>query len=262
MNTFLYVILAIIGTIFGSFFTLAVYRIPRKENIIYVRSHCTSCNHRLEFWDLIPVLSYIFLGGKCRYCKEPIKPRYILLELLSGVVFVLLAFAMNISVTSTIIDFVIYACTALIVCVLCITMGIGRNINISVVLFGIMIRTIYLVFFDRNSFIESFFETSIFMIVSLIALAIIKNIFSKNEEILQKYSHAFGTILLFGLLIYIFGLEIAAIVILLGIIIETISRYIFKANTNYIMYICLVSIFALVLMSNSNIYEYVTTLLR
>ena len=91
MEIIIYIAIAITGVVFGSFFTLAVYRIPRKENIVYVRSHCTTCGHRLNFWDLIPVFSYIFLGGKCRYCGEKIRIRYLLLEVFSGIVFLTLA---------------------------------------------------------------------------------------------------------------------------------------------------------------------------
>lgn len=77
----------VIGTLFGSFFTLATYRIPRKQDIMVKRSYCTSCKHDLGFFDLIPVLSYIFLGGKCRYCKEKISIRYALFEIFNGVFF-------------------------------------------------------------------------------------------------------------------------------------------------------------------------------
>lgn len=79
----------IIGTLFGSFFTLATYRLPRKQDIFVKRSYCTSCKHNLGFFDLIPVLSYTFLGGKCRYCKEKISIRYPLFELFNGVFFLL-----------------------------------------------------------------------------------------------------------------------------------------------------------------------------
>ena len=65
----------IIGATLGSFYTLAVYRIPLNKDITHERSFCPNCNHRLEFLDLIPILSYIFLGGKCRYCHEKIRPR-------------------------------------------------------------------------------------------------------------------------------------------------------------------------------------------
>jgi prepilin signal peptidase PulO-like enzyme (type II secretory pathway) len=80
----------IIGTLFGSFFSLAIYRIPRKQDIVYTRSYCPNCKHRLEFFDLIPILSYIFHFGKCKYCKDKISIRYFLLELCNGVLFVIL----------------------------------------------------------------------------------------------------------------------------------------------------------------------------
>lgn len=79
----------VIGTLFGSFFTLATYRIPRKQDIMVKRSYCTSCKHNLSFFDLIPVLSYVFLGGKCRYCKEKISIRYPLFEIANGLFFLL-----------------------------------------------------------------------------------------------------------------------------------------------------------------------------
>ena len=64
MSLILYGIIFIIGAFFGSFFTLAVYRMPIKQSIINGRSYCPKCNHRLEFFDLIPVLSYIFIKGR------------------------------------------------------------------------------------------------------------------------------------------------------------------------------------------------------
>ena len=91
METFLIVYIAInfyiIGTLFGSFLTLATYRIPRGQDILVKRSYCPNCKHNLEFFDLIPVLSYIFHGGKCKYCKEKISVRYIIFEIVNGLVF-------------------------------------------------------------------------------------------------------------------------------------------------------------------------------
>ena len=77
-----YIIVYIIGVLIGSFLTLAIYRIPKKENITHTRSYCPHCNHRLNFLDLIPIISYIILKGKCRYCNEKIGYRYIKIELL------------------------------------------------------------------------------------------------------------------------------------------------------------------------------------
>lgn len=90
LNIFIICCMFVIGTLFGSFFSLAIYRIPRKQDIVHTRSYCPNCKHRLEFFDLIPVLSYIFHFGKCRYCKEKISIRYFLLEIGNGLFFVLL----------------------------------------------------------------------------------------------------------------------------------------------------------------------------
>lgn len=91
-----YILMFCIGTLFGSFFTLTVHRIPLHQDITHKRSYCPNCNHKLGFWDMIPVLSYIFLGGKCRYCKKRIRARYICLEILTGIVFLLFAMSLNI----------------------------------------------------------------------------------------------------------------------------------------------------------------------
>lgn len=98
IEIFLAIIYFIIGTLLGSFCTLAVYRIPLKEDITHKRSFCPNCNHRLEFLDLIPVWSYVFLKGKCRYCNKKIRPRYLVLEVLSGISFLIYGLSLNIDI--------------------------------------------------------------------------------------------------------------------------------------------------------------------
>ena len=98
MNILFYAIIFAIGITFGSFYTLAVYRIPKGEDIIHTHSYCPKCNHKLNLFDLIPIFSYIFLGGKCRYCKCKIRPRYLILETISGLFFVIIAYLMKLSI--------------------------------------------------------------------------------------------------------------------------------------------------------------------
>ena len=74
----------ILGLISGSFLNVLIYRIPRGESIVLPPSHCPNCNHRLGILDLFPVLSYLGLQGRCRYCKTPISWRYPLVEVLTG----------------------------------------------------------------------------------------------------------------------------------------------------------------------------------
>jgi len=73
------------GLIFGSFITALSYRLPRGQSMIKPRSSCPSCNTVLGVRDLVPVFSWIFSGGKCRYCGTLIGRRYLLIELLSGI---------------------------------------------------------------------------------------------------------------------------------------------------------------------------------
>ncbi|ADQ05144.1 Prepilin peptidase [Caldicellulosiruptor owensensis OL] len=68
----------------GSFLNVCIYRIPRGESIVFPPSHCPNCNKKLKWCDLIPVLSYIFLKGKCRYCGHKISIRYPIVETLTA----------------------------------------------------------------------------------------------------------------------------------------------------------------------------------
>lgn len=73
----------------GSFYNVVGLRIPKGMSIVAPRSHCTSCKQTLTGIDLIPVLSYVFSKGRCRYCKQAVSPIYPLFELLTAVLFVL-----------------------------------------------------------------------------------------------------------------------------------------------------------------------------
>lgn len=79
----------IYGLIFGSFYNVVGLRVPKGESIVSPPSHCTVCDRRLTFLDLVPVFSYLFLRGKCRGCGTKISFVYPLMELITGVLFAL-----------------------------------------------------------------------------------------------------------------------------------------------------------------------------
>ncbi len=85
-----YVLVFLVGMITGSFLNVCIYRIPREESIVFPPSHCTSCGKVLKPIELVPILSFIFLRGKCRYCGAKISIRYPLIEILTAVIFALL----------------------------------------------------------------------------------------------------------------------------------------------------------------------------
>ena len=79
--------LFIIGLFFGSFYNVVALRRVKNESIVFPASHCVNCNHKLAFYELIPVFSYLFLKGKCKKCKKKISFQYPLIELLTGILF-------------------------------------------------------------------------------------------------------------------------------------------------------------------------------
>jgi leader peptidase (prepilin peptidase)/N-methyltransferase len=76
-----------IGLAFGSFLNVCIYRLPRDLSVVRPASACPECHHSIAFYDNIPVLSWILLGGRCRQCRGRITPRYMLVELLTGALF-------------------------------------------------------------------------------------------------------------------------------------------------------------------------------
>lgn len=82
----------VFGLAFGSFANVVIWRLPRKESLAYPSSHCTQCNHELKSYDNIPLISYLVLGGKCRYCKTPISVRYPIIELMSALLWAVTPF--------------------------------------------------------------------------------------------------------------------------------------------------------------------------
>lgn len=84
----LYIMIFLIGISIGSFLNVCIYRIPKKEDIVFERSHCMSCGNVLKWYELIPLFSFIVQGGKCRNCKTKLSAQYPLIELLNGLIYV------------------------------------------------------------------------------------------------------------------------------------------------------------------------------
>ena len=97
MHPLILVYTFILGTLIGSFLNVVVYRVPREESLSFPPSHCPSCNTRLKAYDLVPVVSYLFLGGKCRTCKTAISIRYPLVEMLTGLLFLVTVMKFGVS---------------------------------------------------------------------------------------------------------------------------------------------------------------------
>lgn len=83
------VFLFLIGLCVGSFLNVCIYRIPLEKSIVFPQSGCPNCKEKLQPKDMIPVLGYLMLKGKCRYCKEPISIQYPIVELITGTIWLI-----------------------------------------------------------------------------------------------------------------------------------------------------------------------------
>jgi leader peptidase (prepilin peptidase)/N-methyltransferase len=101
------------GLCIGSFLNVVIYRLPRRESFITGRSRCPLCGHTLAWYDLLPLLSFLFLLGRCRYCRAVISPRYPLIELLTGALFALLY--LSFGLTAAFVKYAFFAAFLIIV---------------------------------------------------------------------------------------------------------------------------------------------------
>jgi leader peptidase (prepilin peptidase)/N-methyltransferase len=127
-----YVTVAVFGLILGSFLNVCIVRLPRKQSILTPRSHCPTCHHPIRWYDNIPLLSYLLLGGCCRDCRARISPRYPWVEALTAVVLAADLHRYGLSP-----EFVKYALFVMLLLVLIFTDLEERSIPHPVTLFGI-----------------------------------------------------------------------------------------------------------------------------
>lgn len=101
-----------LGAAVGSFLNVCIYRMPRNESIIWPPSHCPACKKNIRWFDNIPVLSYLVLRGRCRYCKKDIPWQYPLVELLTALVF--LSFFRAFGLRWELLAYLVFACGLII----------------------------------------------------------------------------------------------------------------------------------------------------
>ena len=98
-----YILIFVLGAVVGSFLNVCIHRLPKGQSIVTPGSHCPKCENPIPFYDNVPVLSYLALRGKCRFCKISIPVRYLFVEFLSGLVSIALLIKFDFS-----LDFIVY----------------------------------------------------------------------------------------------------------------------------------------------------------
>ena len=108
-----FIFIIIMGGLWGSFANVCIYRLPQHKGVVAGRSYCPKCKKQISWYDNIPILSYLFIQGKCRKCKKKISIQYPLVELLSVLSFVVVYFFYGITITTLL--FIILALTFIII---------------------------------------------------------------------------------------------------------------------------------------------------
>lgn len=161
----IFMVIFLYGIVIGSFLNVCIYRIPQKENIVKVRSHCMQCGHELKWYELIPLFSYIFLRGRCLSCKAKISVQYPLVEATNGILYVLI-FAIN----GINVDSLLYCLLTSALLVLSVidfrTYEIPLGINIFILALG-LIRTAYH-YEDWLNHVIGFFAVSVFLYIIIL----------------------------------------------------------------------------------------------
>lgn len=115
----------ILGICLGSFLNVSIDRLPRGKSLVYPPSHCDACNQKLRPWELIPVVSYLCLRGKCRYCGANIPRRTLMVELGTGLLIAWLAFSYGFSLAFLVLAF--YTCLFLVLAIIDLEHGLVLN---------------------------------------------------------------------------------------------------------------------------------------
>ena len=237
MNYLIYILIFFIGTIFGSFVSESINRIPIKQKIKNSHSYCPQCNHKLNFLDKIPIFSYIFSIGKCRYCKKEIKPNKFLIEIFTGILFLFFAISIKLNLhtlnTSTLIYFLI---GIIYLTIILIIAGIDKKyfiINKPLLIIGFICTAIHIIYLyiSENPKDIGMYRYVVYLILECF-LVLFSVIYLKKKG---KDSYTID-ILMLAILMIIYTYEAVSIytvmITLIAIVLQLILQRILKRKRN------------------------------
>jgi leader peptidase (prepilin peptidase)/N-methyltransferase len=204
------IMVGLFGLLIGSFLNVVAIRTLKQESIAYPPSHCVHCNHRLGVLDLIPVISYLGLKGKCRYCSERISVLYPLGEALAALIYGVLAF--HFEVQAELIVALVFASNLVIIIVTDLKERIIPN---KVLLLGIIVLALLRIFIHSlplyNYVIAFFVGGGVILLISIL-----------GSLVLRKESMGGGDIKLFALIGLVVGIKLIFLSIFLASLLGTL----------------------------------------
>lgn len=211
-------LILIYGLIIGSFLNVCIYRIPRNESIAWPGSHCPTCSHNLKWYDNIPLVSYLVLKGKCRYCKTNISAQYPLVESFNAVIYIIMYMKFGFGV-----DFIFYSLiSSILVAIIFIDlkeMIIPDSLVLCILVLSIIHKAC-------NYFL---YEVSPDLISSFLGLFLAGGLFLAIV-ILSRGGMGGGDVTLVGALGFVFGVKYIVLNIFLSFVLGAIISIVLLAS--------------------------------
>lgn len=219
-NIYFIISFFIIGLVLGSFYNVVGFRLGKGESIIFPSSHCPLCKHKLKFYELIPVFSYIFLIGRCKSCKQKISIFYPVIELLTGILFSVSFYKFGFS-----LELVLALLLSSLLMIIVVT-----DLNYYIIPDSIVIVFSILIFI-YNIIAKGILNACSYMVYGLIMFLLMYLLMKLGNALFSKESLGGGDIKLVGVLgminkplVSLFSLSLAAFIAL------PCSLYFLKAN--------------------------------
>jgi leader peptidase (prepilin peptidase)/N-methyltransferase len=204
------IIISLLGLSFGSFINVCAYRLPRGVSVLALRSFCPSCNHRLTWYELLPVAGYTLNRGRCRYCKERISPSYPLVEIISAGILIVLLLKYTIT-----LEFAFTSFFCLLMVLIAIIdwkyLIIPNQIVIVGFIFGLAMKALV-----KSNVLVNAIISSVGSLVIVAIILLLSNLFFKKETM------GWGDVKLAGVIGLFLGFQNFLIVLWMAAIIGTL----------------------------------------
>lgn len=226
-NSLPYVLIFILGSCIGSFLNVCIYRLPKNESIVYPRSKCPRCRNEIKWYDNIPLLSFIALRRRCRYCREKISFRYFFVELLTALLFLVLFYYYGTS-----IKFIVYS--ALFSALVAATfidfeiMEIPDSISITGVILGLALSPVFPVLHNTYSAWSSFLDSILGILIGGGMIYLVGVI---GEFIFKKEAMGGGDVKLLAMIGAFLGWKVAVLTFFIAPFFGAIFGLIIKIRT-------------------------------
>jgi leader peptidase (prepilin peptidase)/N-methyltransferase len=191
-----YLIFFLIGIIVGSFLNSCIYRIPRKISLVQPRSYCPKCREQILWWQNIPLLSYLFLKGRCYNCSSKISLQYPFIELTTGILTVFTLYHFGIT-EKAIFYLIFFYCLVIISVIDIFHKKIPNRVLLFLIVFGIIFNSAFEIISWKKALSGGIFAGFILILTRII-----------GQYILKKESLGMGDIKLAAILGFFIGLEL------------------------------------------------------